>query len=114
MIVNLAGKMKFAGAGSGWVDSFNETYKLQTGYTLLDIDGAERLGRDMTSPARVLLMGPAGDLMIRNEEDDRDAVSRLRLIFTERKGRRGERDGLRGGPEGMPFGPPGGPGSRGR
>jgi hypothetical protein len=114
-VVNLEDEMQFAGPGSVWVDEFEEPYKLQTGYTLLDVDGAERFNKDIAAPARILLMGPAGELMIRTETDDRTAVSRLRIIFAEPNKRRGGREDMRGGPEGMRFPRPGlgGPGGRG-
>jgi hypothetical protein len=104
-IVNLEDVEKFS--NGVWVDEFEDSHKLETGYTLLDVAGAERLGKDMTAPARILLMGPAGELVIRSEPDDRTAVSRLRLIFTEPNKPRGGREEMRGGPE-MPFGRPGG------
>jgi hypothetical protein len=48
--------------------------------------------------------------MIRSDQDDRTAVSRLRLIYAEPNKRRGGREEMRGGPGMQPgrFGFPGG------
>jgi hypothetical protein len=112
-VVNLHEKMDYAGENDRWIDSFDDPYTLQTGVTILDVDGAETLsGRDMKSPSRVLLMGPAGNLMIRNQTDDRPVVRRLELVFSEDK-RRENREEMRGGIEGLQFGRPGGYGGPG-
>ncbi|HEY2412649.1 MAG TPA: hypothetical protein VGI40_10425 [Pirellulaceae bacterium] len=79
-------------------------FKFFTGMTLLDVDGGGKLTKDMTYPARVLVMGPAGELYIRNDTDDKPYVQSFHAIFDETTGRRG-------GPEGP--GVPGGPGNPG-
>ena len=48
---------------------------------LLDIDGGEKLGRDIVAPSRVLLMGPTGQLYIQNELDDKPFVEQYRTLF---------------------------------
>jgi hypothetical protein len=85
-------------------------FKFFTGMTLLDVDGGGKLARDMTYPARILVMGPAGELYIRNDSDDKPYVDSFRMIFEDTLDPR--RNQL--GPEG-PGGAPGrqGPG-RGR
>lgn len=83
-----------------------KSFKFFTGITLLDVRGGDRLARDVNAPARALLMGPAGDLYVRNELDDKPMVEYYRLLFAEpdkRRGR-GEEDML------QPFGEFPGPG----
>jgi hypothetical protein len=55
--------------------------------TVVDMNGGETLGRDTTAPARVLIMDPAGELHIRSEMDDKEAVDYHKLIFEEDKSR---------------------------
>ena len=50
----------------------------------------------MTVPARILVMGPAGELYIHNEADDRPAVEYHRLLFEKANDRH---RGPGGGPE---------------
>jgi hypothetical protein len=71
--------------------------------TLLDVDGGAKLVRDLTVPSRVLVMGSAGEMYIRNEIDDKPFVESHRVTFEKPKGNQP------GGPEG-----PGGPGGAGR
>ena len=85
-------------------------FKFFTGMTLLDVDGGTKISKeskDMTVPARILVMGPAGELYIRNETDDKSFVQSFHMIFDETVDKRGNP----AGPEGP--GSPGGPG-RGR
>ena len=77
-----------------------EGFKFVTGMTLLDIDGGEKLSKDMNTPARVMLMGPAGDLYIRNELDDKPAVEYHKMLFTKDK-RFGPGGQEGAGPEGL-------------
>jgi hypothetical protein len=58
-------------------------FKFFTGMTLLDVDGGAKLAKDMTYPARILVMGPAGELYIRNDSDDKPYVESFRMIFDE-------------------------------
>lgn len=55
-------------------DEKEEEKKIQheTNMLVLDIAGGDRLDRDMTEPGRLLLMGPDGSLMVRNELDDQE------------------------------------------
>ncbi len=81
-------------------------FKFFTGMTLLDVDGGGKLVRDLTVPSRVLVMGPAGEMYIRNELDDKSYVQNYHAIFNEQPANMG--------PDG-PGGPPAGRGrSRGR
>lgn len=100
-VINLQEKMFYTGDGDRWRDTF-DSYKLQTGVTLLDVAGADRLTKDISAPARVLLMDAAGELSIRNELDDSTTVQQLRFLFTEDK-RRGrlEEGAMPGGPGGF-------------
>ena len=53
-------------------------FKFFTGMTLLDVDGGAKIAKtDMTYPARILVMGPAGELYIRNDTDDKPYVDIL-------------------------------------
>jgi hypothetical protein len=79
-------------------------FKFFTGMTLLDVDGGGKLAKDMTYPARVLVMGPAGELYIRNDTDDKPYVQTFHAIFDETT----DKHGNPLGPEG-----PGGPGAPG-
>ena len=56
-------------------------FKFFTGMTLLDVDGGTKLVQDMTYPSRVLVMGPAGEMYIRNDTDDKPYVESHRMIF---------------------------------
>jgi hypothetical protein len=58
-------------------------FKFFTGMTLLDVDGGAKLGKDMTYPARILVMGPAGELYIRNDTDDKPYVDSFHMIFEQ-------------------------------
>jgi hypothetical protein len=80
-------------------------FKFFTGMTLLDVDGGGKIvgAKDMTYPARILLMGPAGELYIRNDVDDKPYVDSYHKVFEETTDKRGGALG----PEG-----PGGAGSR--
>jgi hypothetical protein len=78
-------------------------FRFQTGMTLLDVDGGTKISKeskDMTVPARILVMGPAGELYIHNELDDKPYVESHRATFEKTTDRQG------------PIGPgaPGGPG----
>jgi hypothetical protein len=79
-------------------------FRFFTGMTLLDVDGGAKIAgaKDMTYPARILLMGPAGELYIRNEFDDKPYVATYHATFEESTDKRSST-----GPEA-----PGGPGSR--
>ena len=66
--------------GEGWIDTW-EKFKFVTGMTLLDIQGGKKLAKDYTSPGRVLLMGPAGELYVRNEVNDKQAVEYHDFVY---------------------------------
>jgi hypothetical protein len=78
-------------------------FKFFTGMTLLDVDGGAKLAKDMTYPARILVMGPAGELYIRNDADDKSYVQSFHMTFDETTDKRGNPTG----PEGVggPAGP---------
>jgi hypothetical protein len=83
-------------------------FKFFTGMTLLDVDGGTKISKeskDLTVPARILVMGPAGELYIRNEADDKSYIQSFHMVFDETTDKRGNPIG----PEG-----PGGPGGPGR
>ncbi|HEY3394408.1 MAG TPA: hypothetical protein VGK58_16965, partial [Lacipirellulaceae bacterium] len=106
---------KYLGPGGMWIDEL-ESFNFFTGMTVLDVNGGESLGgKDATAPARVLIMDPAGELHIRSEMDDKDAVTNHKLIFEEdkRRGREGEMGSPYGPPRGGVYGPPGGDRGRG-
>jgi hypothetical protein len=97
-VVNLRDKMFFADVNKTWRDEFDD-HAINTNVTVLDIEGADSVGRDKAAPTRVLLMDAAGELSIRNETDDNLAVLQLKTIFTEDKRRRPEDEMT--GPEGQ-------------
>jgi len=93
-----------------WIDTKKE-FKFDTGMTLLDVDGGKRLTKDYTAPGRVIVMGSAGELYIRNELDDKPFVDYHKELFRKDKHRFGAEGMGPGGGEGMR---PRGPGGRGR
>lgn len=68
------------GEGGTMIDT-QPGFKFMTGMTLLDIDGGTKLAKDMYVPARILVMGPAGELYVHDEVDDKPAVEYHRLLF---------------------------------
>jgi hypothetical protein len=80
------------------------SFKFFTGMTLLDVDGGGKLAKDITYPARVLVMGPAGEMYIRSDMEDKPYVDSHRMIFEKTNDRRG--------PDGPGPGAPGAPGTR--
>lgn len=94
-----------------WIDK-KKGFKFETGMTLLDVGGGKKLTKDYTAPGRVMMMGSAGELYIRNELDDKPAVEYHDMIF--KKDRRRLEGGAEGfGPEGGGPRPPRGPGRGG-
>ncbi len=78
-----------------------DSFKFRTGITVLDIQGGERVSRDIVRPASVLLMSPAGQLSTRRELADADEVERYREIYSgESRRGRGRRDGEERAPGG--------------
>lgn len=77
-VVNLIKDTEYL--GPGYID-YREDFRFFTGMTFLDVDGGEKLTRDFSAPSRILLMGPAGQLYIRNEVDDEPFVEQHRLLF---------------------------------
>jgi hypothetical protein len=90
-------------------------FRFLTGMTLLDVEGGTNLTRDLTVPVRIVVMGPAGELYIRNETDDKPLVEYHRALFDNPNEKKGRGPSGPGGPEGGPGpGPsrPHGPGPR--
>ncbi|MCH7751568.1 MAG: hypothetical protein IH898_05370 [Planctomycetes bacterium] len=59
-------------------NEWNEKFVFRTGITVVDFRGGKRLSsknRDLTVPARVVLMDPAGHLFLQNELDDSESVT---------------------------------------
>ena len=99
-VANMVEDAEYLGGGGMYIDT-QPDFKFLTGMTLLDIDGGTKLTRDMTVPARILLMGPAGELYIRNEIDDKPIVDYHRMLFEKPSNKH---LGPGGGPEGSPGG----------
>jgi hypothetical protein len=72
----------------GMIDSL-DSFRFHTDIAIVDIDGGEKLTKDLTVPARVLLMDSTGGLYIRDELKDADAVERHRQTFAKDEGQRG-------------------------
>jgi len=85
-VVNMREKMQFTGENDTWIDT-KDSYELNTGLTLLDIDGSDKLIKDVTSPTRVLLMDVSGQLSVRDELNDKPDVEYLRYVFSDDKRR---------------------------
>jgi hypothetical protein len=75
-----------------WIDKV-DPFTFHTDIVVLDIDGGDRLARDLNVPARVLLMDSAGRMYIRNELDDLEDVEEHEMIFSEEDTGRGGRGG---------------------
>ena len=58
-------------------------FPFRTGITVVDIRGGERLTREAQRTARVLLMGPAGQLFVQDELDDAEAIEMHKAAFAE-------------------------------
>jgi hypothetical protein len=89
-----------------------ESFKFHTGITLLDVAGGEAMGRE-TLPAKVLLMGPAGELYVRNELDDKQTVDYHTAVF-DKKNQGAPGEGMYPGRGGYGEGGEGGRGGYGR
>lgn len=76
-----------------------EDFKFQTGATLLDMQGGEKITRDMNAPAKILVMDAAGQLSVKDELEDYKDVDQHRMIYEEKSDARS-----RGGGFGSPFG----------
>jgi hypothetical protein len=82
-VANLtARRQEYLGPDGRFIDQV-ETFKFHTGITLLDVAGGDAMGRE-TLPAKVLLMGPAGELYVRNELDDKEAVEYHQAVFDKK------------------------------
>lgn len=85
-----------------------KAFRFQTDITVADIRGGERLTRKDSRPARVLLMGPAGQLFVQDEISDSEIVETHRATFAKEPP---------GGATGFPgeggYGGRGGPGGYG-
>jgi hypothetical protein len=80
-----------------------KAFKFQTDITVADIRGGERLTRDESRPARVLLMGPGGQLFVQDQTTDAEVVEAHRAAFAkEAPGGGGFDGGFGGGRGGAP------------
>jgi hypothetical protein len=77
-VINLVRDAEYL--GPGYID-FQQDFRFFTGTTLVDMDGGTKLSRDFSAPSRVLLMGPAGQLFIHTELDDKPFVELHESIF---------------------------------
>lgn len=89
--------------GGAFIDT-QPNFTFYTGMTLLDFDGGAKLAKDMNMPVRALVMGPSGQMYIRNETDDKPIVEYHKKLFEKTNT---NHRGPEGGPGGM--GPEGGP-----
>ncbi|HVT29945.1 MAG TPA: hypothetical protein VHE81_18150 [Lacipirellulaceae bacterium] len=99
-VANLVEDAEYLVDGNTAIDTY-PNFKFLTGMTILDIDGGSQLTRDMTYPARILVMGPAGQFYVRNEIDDKPSVNYHRLLFEK------SNDKNRGPGGGPGYGPAG-------
>ena len=106
-VANMTEKADYLVEGGAAIDS-KDKFNFVTGMTLVDINGGRKLVRDITSPARVMVMGPSGELYIRNELDDKPAVDYHHMVFEEKHTEVGPGGPVPGGPRGS--GKPRGPG----
>jgi hypothetical protein len=75
-------------------------FRFLTGMTLLDVEGGTNLTRELTVPVRIVVMGPAGELYIRNETDDKPLVEYHKALFDNPNEKKGRGPSGPGGPEG--------------
>ena len=101
-----------------WASSFDPEkspeFKFQTGITVLDFSGGEKLSsknKELVMPARALLMDPAGHLFVQTELDDEETVDEYIMVLEQGKDERG--GGGYGGGYGGEGGGYGGEGGRG-
>ena len=92
-VVNFVDDAEFLVENGSYIDK-SDSFRFYTGITVVDMRGGERIaGRDLTAPARVLLMDPAGELAVRRELDDATEVQSHRDMFVkERGGGSGDRE----------------------
>jgi hypothetical protein len=102
-VANFAEDAEYLVDGGAFIDT-QKDFKFFTGFTLLDIDGGAKLTKDMNVPVRALVMGPSGQMYIRDEEEDKSVVEYHRLLFAKTNL---NHRGPEGGPGGI--GPEGGP-----
>jgi hypothetical protein len=81
-VANMAKDSKVLVEGGRAYDPVSK-FPFRTGITVADIRGGERLTRTEQRPARVLLMGPAGQLFVQDELEDADAVDMHKAAFSE-------------------------------
>ena len=74
--------------GRGIIDSL-DSFQFHTDIAVVDIDGGEKLSKELTVPSRVLLMTSTGSLYIRDELQDADALERHRKTFAKDEQQRG-------------------------
>jgi hypothetical protein len=110
MVLNIRDKAKIV-----WSNQYDEEkdpeFDFFTGVTIADIQGGGELSnknRDLTAPARVMLMDAAGKLMVRKELQDQTTVKDFNAALEA------PRDGEYGGGRGGYGGEMGGRGGRGR
>jgi hypothetical protein len=99
-VINLKGKMQYTGDNDGWIDT-KDSYALNTGLTVLDVEGGDDLGKKMTAPARVVMMNGAGQMFVRDELADKPNVQYLRYVFSDKPRKPSQGPGAEFGPEGM-------------
>jgi hypothetical protein len=83
-VINLNGKMRYTGDNDRWIDT-KDSYALNTGITVLDVDGGKEIAKKKTTPSRVLMMDGAGQLFVRDELADTPNVQYLRYVFSDDK-----------------------------
>jgi hypothetical protein len=96
-VANFVEDAEYLVDGGAFIDT-QKDFKFNTGMTVLDLDGGAKLtkdNKDLTAPVRVLVMGPSGQMYVRNETDDKPIVEYHRKLFE--KTNTGHR-GLEGGP----------------
>ncbi len=86
-VINFVSDGEYLAENGTFIDKINN-FPFQTGITVVDMRGGERLpGRsDLTMPSRVLLMQPTGELTVRTEIDDLADVQAHHDTFGKKKG----------------------------
>lgn len=100
-VMNMTKDAEFVDPTGQWIDEI-DSFQFRTGITLVDYDGGQSISRDFSAPGRVLLMSAGGELFIRNELDDAEAIRTHKDLFAEDDGLGDGRMEMMRGPQSIP------------
>ncbi len=94
-VMNFQGEVEVLVEGGRFIEKI-EDFGIDTGVTVLDIDGGEKYTREMTAPTQTLFMDASGRLYLRDELRDEREVAMHRAMFDESKSAGRGRGGFEG------------------